>query len=145
MTSFSRRTAAVMVAAAVGLGLLSAQPDRAKDAAAGQIARVSEITDVQSVIEQSQPPNLVVEVTGVVPTGGWSAVTLLPRESATPPADGIYEYDLVAVRPAGPSIQVLTPVKASHVWKAYPADKVKGVRIYGVGKSVKTVKFGESK
>jgi hypothetical protein len=144
MTLFQKLTAAVMVAAAIGVGLLAAQPEGQRDADAGQIARVPEITEVKHHFLDTNPPTLVIEATGVVPTGGWTAVTLLPREYAAPPADGIYEYDLVAVRPSGPAIQVLTPVKARHVWKAYP-EKMRGVRIYGVGKSVKTVKFGDSK
>ena len=129
---------AIIVVVAVVIGYLSAAQKERGAGGAGHIARVPEITDLKHDVQESAPPNLVITATGVVPTGGWTEITLLPRETARPPADGIYEFDLLAVRPSGPAIQVLTKVQASYTWKAYPANEVRGIRVYGSGQGVKT-------
>jgi hypothetical protein len=45
-----------------------------------------------------------------------------------PPADGIYEYELVATPPDGPSTDALTPIEAQAVRHSIPQE-LKGVRV----------------
>ncbi|MBM3981519.1 MAG: hypothetical protein FJ304_14780 [Planctomycetes bacterium] len=83
---------------------------------------------------------LTVTAVGQVPTGGWTGAKLTPRKSKDAPKDGIYEYDLTAVRPTGFVTQALSKVKAEHKWENPPAD-IKGVKVYGTGEGAKTVTF----
>ena len=83
---------------------------------------------------------LTVTAVGQVPTGGWKDAKLTRRATKDAPKDGIYEYDLTAVRPTGIVPQIVSKVKANDVWENPPAD-IKGVRVYGVGDGVKTVQF----
>ncbi len=99
---------------------------------------VKTILSVAHEIEESNPPVLVVTAVGQVPTGGWTGAKLTRRTYKKPPADGIYEYDLTAVPPDGAATQALSRVKATDRWKDPPKD-VKGFKVYGVGKGVKTV------
>jgi hypothetical protein len=85
---------------------------------------------------------LTINATGQVPTGGWKDAKLTPRTYVQAPADGVWEFDMTAVRPTGIVTQALSKVKASHTWENPPAD-LKGVKIYGEGKGVKTVKVGK--
>jgi hypothetical protein len=105
---------------------------------------VKEITDVTWEFETGGKRVLVVTVTGQVPTGGWTDAKLTRRTYIKPPADGIYDYDLTAVRPTGAATQVISKVKTTDRWTNPPAG-MKGVRVHGTGDGVKTVKFDEKK
>ena len=83
---------------------------------------------------------LTITAVGQVPTGGWSGAKLTPRKTKEAPKDGIYEFDLTAVRPDGIVTQVISKVTAKYEWENPPAD-LKGVKIYGEGEGVKTVKI----
>lgn len=107
---------------------------------AAELKRVPRILDVTYEWQESAPPNLVVRVKGEVPTAGWTEPYLIPRTYVNPPADGIWEYDFFLKPPEGIAAQVLTEVKANHTWKGVK-EKLKGVRVYGVGKGVKEIKF----
>jgi hypothetical protein len=98
---------------------------------------VPTIVSIRCAINKSDPPQLVLDVGGEVPTGGWTDPLLNPRTYVTPPANGIWEYDFTAVRPTGTTTQVITPIAASHTWSDYPAATLKGVRVYGVGTGMK--------
>lgn len=104
------------------------------------LEHVPTILKIEYAIEKTNPPNLLVTAYGQVPTLGWTKVQLLRRIYVTPPADGIWEYDLLALRPTGIVPQVLTTVKASNKWKDYDAS-IKGIRVYGIDKGVKEVSF----
>lgn len=131
------RVAAFVVAAAVALDA-SAQdkkPGDKKDAKGEVLKTVIDVTYELS----KDKKKLTVTAIGQVPTGGWKDAKLTPRATKEAPKDGIYEYDLTAVRPTGIVTQVISKVKASHTWENPPAD-IKGVKVYGsVG--AKTVKF----
>ncbi len=83
---------------------------------------------------------LTVTAVGQVPTGGWTGAKLIPRKYKDKPADGIYEYDLTAVRPTGIVTQALSKVRGDHRWTNPPAD-IKGIKVYGTGEGAKTIKF----
>jgi hypothetical protein len=78
---------------------------------------------------------LTVTAVGQVPTGGWKGAKLVRRKAA--PKDGIYEYDMTAVRPTGIVTQVISKVTAKDVWENPPAD-LKGVKVYGAGAGART-------
>jgi len=141
MTSMHQPTAAAALVAALLLSTTLPAQEKGKEVI--KLKRVAQITDVTFELQTSEPPNLVVTASGNVPTGGWTEVQLLRREYEKEPADGIYEYDLLAKPPDGIATQVISKVKATDVWEKVDAKKIKGIRVYGLGKGVKTVKVGQ--
>lgn len=136
------RTKLVVVIAVLIAGVTAAwSQERVKDLV--KLKRVPEIVDVTFELQTTEPPNLIVTAVGQVPTGGWTEVQLLRREYVRPPADGIWEYDLLGKPPEGFATQVISKVKATHVWEEVDATKLKGIRVYGLGEGVKTVKAGQ--
>jgi len=107
----------------------------------GPREKVKTILNLDYTIQTSNPPNLVVTATGQVPTGGWKDARLDRRVYVQFPPDGIWDYDLTAVPPSGPAPTVISQVNATDVWKGFPAGKLKGVRVHGVGDGVKEVRF----
>jgi hypothetical protein len=101
---------------------------------AGKILRVD------FSIEESNPPNLVVTAVGQVPTGGYDPkkVTLQRVAYVAPPADGIQDYKLTAVKPTGIVTQVISEVSGKDRWKGYTKEApwLKGVRVHGVGDGI---------
>jgi hypothetical protein len=134
MMRFVRAAAFAVAAAAI---TLSASADEKKDAKKGEVLKT--VTEATYEFDKDKK-KLTVHATGQVPTGGWKDAKLTPRATKEAPKDGIYEYDLTAVRPDGIVTQVISKVKASHTWENPPAD-IKGVKIYGAGEGAKTVKF----
>jgi hypothetical protein len=134
MTRLTRAVALATVAA-VGMTALAAQKD--KEEPKGELLKT--IIDAKAEFDKDGK-KLTIEATGQVPTGGWKGAKLAPRKYVKPPADGIYEFDMTAVRPEGFVTQVISKVKASHTWDNPPAD-LKGIKIYGEGKGTKTVKI----
>ena len=92
--------------------------------------RVYKVTNVEYAVEKGIPPNLLVTAYGKVSTGGWKYPTLLRRVYVNPPADGIWEYDLIALPPGGPATQIILPVKAADRWEGYDQRNVNGIRVY---------------
>jgi hypothetical protein len=95
--------------------------------------------------QETAPPNLVVRAVGQVSSGGYAKPTLLRAIYATPPADGVQDYFLVAIPPSGPAIQVISEVKASDTWKGFrkEAPWIKGIRVHGVGEGIVVKMFGK--
>jgi len=85
---------------------------------------------------------LSVMAVGEVPTGGYTKSTLTRVTYIKQPEDGIQDYTLRATPPAGPATQVVSQVKASDNWPAFPAW-VKGVRIHGAGDGVLVKMIGD--
>jgi hypothetical protein len=82
---------------------------------------------------------LTITAIGQVPTGGWKDAKLTPRKTKDAPKDGIYEFDMTAVRPTGIVTQIVSKVTAKYTWQSPPAD-LKGIKVYGVGAGAKTIK-----
>jgi hypothetical protein len=132
-----------MAAAAVLAGAFGrAADDKAdkKTDAKGEVVKT--VLSVDTKLEVTKPPVLIVTAVGEVPTGGWTGAKLTRRTYIKPPADGVYEYDLTAVPPTGAATQVVSKVKAKDEWKD-PPEGVKGVKVYGVGEGVKAVQVGK--
>jgi hypothetical protein len=83
---------------------------------------------------KSNPPQLVVHATGVVPTGSWTDGRLIPYVYVTPPQDGIQDFDFVARAPKGYVIQVESPISASWIG-TFPVW-MKGARVHSSTNSV---------
>lgn len=134
------------LSALLGLNLQAAEPAADKPAEAPLLKK---ILKVDLKIQTSKPPNLLVTATGEVNTGGYEKdkVTLTRVVYVTPPADGIQEYELRAVRPDGIVIQVISEVQASDTWQDYrkEAPWIKGVRVLGVGKGIVVKMFDGGK
>jgi len=103
---------------------------------------VKKIKKVTTQVLTSYPPQLLVNVIGEVPSGGFTDVKLVRVSYRNPPQDGIQDYYLKAVPPTQPAIAVISEVKASDLWKGMPAW-VKGVRVHGIEDGVKVVVFNE--
>lgn len=101
---------------------------------------VKKILKVEFAVETIDPPNLIVTVTGQVPTGGYdkNKVNLVRVAYVTPPADGIQDYVLFAVPPSGFATQVISEVKAGNRWKGYAKEApwIKGIRVHGADEGV---------
>lgn len=127
------RAAVLAVLAAFGMtALAAAQKPEKEEKAKGEVLKT--IIDATAKYDKT---SLTIVATGQVPTGGWTGARLTPKD--TKPKDGVYEFEMTAVRPTGIVTQALSKVKASYSWVNPPAD-VKEVKILGVGEGAKTVK-----
>ncbi len=118
--------------------LITSSPALAQNlsSSSSQPVRIGKILSVNYAIEEINPPNLVVEATGEVPTGGWTQAQLFRRIYVNPPLDGIWEYDLYGTPPSQPVPQVISEISASNRWEGFPQDLVKGIRVYGEGSGI---------
>ena len=103
---------------------------------------VKKIKKVETQVLTTNPPQLFVAVSGEVPSGGFTDVTLTRVSYRKPPEDGIQDYYLKAVPPTQPAIAVISEVKARDRWVGMPFW-VKGIRVHGVDDGVKVVLFNE--
>lgn len=129
------RSACAALSLALAFGL-STSADEPKDEKKGEVLKT--IISVTPAYDKEKK-QLTVTAVGQVPTGGWTGAKLTPRKTTEAPKDGIYEYDLTAVRPTGFVTQVISKVTAKHTWDNPPAD-LKGVKVYGAGEGAKTAK-----
>jgi len=132
------RVAAFAVAAA-GFTFASADEKKPEEKKEQKAVVLKTILSVTYEFD-SDKKKLTVTAVGQVPTGGWKDARLTRRATKDAPKDGIYEYDLTAVRPTGIVPQIVSKVTASDTWDNPPAD-IRGVKIHGVGDGAKTVKF----
>lgn len=98
-------------------------------------ARVYRITSVNITIVKTNPPGLDIHVEGEVPTTGWSGFALQYFVYVTPPADGIYEADMVGEPPSGIANPVITPFTHDETRTPFP-DDLKGLKVYSATNSV---------
>lgn len=92
---------------------------------------VREIVEVNAFLEgDEENPQLIVEVEGLAPTGGWTNVRLDPHVYITPPDDGFQDFDMVGVRPQDASTDALSPIEAA--WEGALEDWLIGVRVHAV-------------
>jgi hypothetical protein len=97
-------------------------------------------TIVDATVEfDKEKKTLTINAVGQVPTGGWKDAKLTRKETKEAPKDGIYEYEMTAVRPTGIVTQLVSKVKATDKWENPPTD-LKGIKVLGVGDGAKTVK-----
>ncbi len=123
-------------------GLADEPPENAKPKLPAAVI-VKEVLKIEYLEEEISPPNLIVTVTGEVPTGGYSKPRLMRVLHQTPPEDGIQEFVLLAVPPEGPVTQVISTVTATLRWEGYTKDApwIKGLRVYGTDKGMAQTDF----
>ncbi|WP_116812180.1 hypothetical protein [Steroidobacter cummioxidans] len=89
------------------------------------------IVSVQSVevaLLKSEPPQLLINVTGWAGSTGWHDPELvLQTPDAELSADGVLDLEFQAEPPPG-GLKVLTPISASYLWQEH-ADDVVAVRV----------------
>lgn len=108
---------------------------------AGSIAKAEESVTVPKVTKVGfdLKKGAVMEVTGEVPTGGYSEPMLVKVEYVKQPDDGIQDFTFTAKKPDGIVTQVISKISARYDWKGEIPAWVKGVRIHGTGDGIKTV------
>jgi hypothetical protein len=133
-----RLTVGICLLASIGLADDQAEAVKAVKNPQPPAQIVEKIVDVKYFEQESDPPNLVVTVTGEVPTAGYQHPTLRRATYVAPPADGVQEYFLEATPPAGNAPQVISRVKATNTWKGVGINTswLKGIRVYGAGDGV---------
>ena len=99
------------------------------------------ILEATCLYQVSDPPALLVKATGQVKSLGYTEAKLTRATYVKPPKDGVQDYTLTAVPPAGIAGQALSDVSAEDSWKDFEKDApwLKGVRIHGTGQGVKTI------
>jgi hypothetical protein len=75
-----------------------------------------------------KPGELVLKGVAVAPGEGYTRPYFLPWIYPARPADGVYNVDVLAARPATPGAAVPTELRIEGVWNKYADDRVKGVR-----------------
>lgn len=112
--------------------------------------RVMEVTDVKLSINKSSPPQLALYAEGKVPTSGWSNPTLSPVVYVTTPADLIQDFEFCAQEPAGPVLEIVSPIAATLIAEMDVANywgqgkPLKGVRIHARLNSIEAVLDGKT-
>jgi hypothetical protein len=131
----------VMLAVVMVLGMMAfavaqkPEPEK-KDAPKGEVLK--KVLEVSADFDKDKK-TLTITAIGQVPTGGWKDAKLTRKETKEAPKDGIYEFELTAVRPTGIVPFIVSKVKASDTWENPPAD-LQEIRVLGVGDGAKTVK-----
>lgn len=90
---------------------------------------VLEVTEINLAFPRIFPPQINIAVAGTVPSAGWTEPQLIPYTYIQAPPDGIYDFDFVANPPEEITAQVITPIKATYVWKFSPQE-LKGIRVH---------------
>ncbi|WP_294825084.1 hypothetical protein [uncultured Flavobacterium sp.] len=98
--------------------------------------KIFAVKDVIISIGKSNPPTLIINAEGDVPTTGWKGGILSPYIYAKQPEDGIYEFDFIAQEPGGIVNEVITPISASYSDEAFDPE-IKGVKIYASNNFIK--------
>lgn len=91
-------------------------------------AKIHKVSAIEICVLKSKPPQLAVFATGQVPTAGWRRSVLIPYTYIGPPKDGIYDFDFVAERPAGPVPAVVSPIAITDIVPL--VDGLRGVRLH---------------
>jgi hypothetical protein len=89
---------------------------------------VASVTSAEARLTRSLPPILSITAIGEVSSLGWSGAELSPYIYIEPPADGLWDFDFVAVPPSGFAGQQMCAISAQ--WEGEAESWVKGVRIH---------------
>ena len=90
-----------------------------------------------AVVERSKTgDSLILKAEGKTPTAGYYELAFLPRINPGPPADGVYDVDVIGYKPQAPAAQAATPVEVKGEWGDYPKARLKGVRFMAKNNAV---------
>jgi hypothetical protein len=95
---------------------------------------IHEVTEVGAFRTDDTPPRLIVEVSGMAATPGWTNVRLERQTYLTPPEDGVQEFDLVGDRPADVAPELLTDVLTDYAGE--DEEWITAVRVHGAQNDV---------
>lgn len=110
------------------------------------LERVPQIVRIEYALADDDPTTLLVTAHGKLAAGEPNDVYLLRREYASPPADGIWEFDLLTAPLAAKATlpektgEGETELRATSRWEKYD-QSMAGIRVYGIGKGVKEIKY----
>lgn len=91
--------------------------------------KIFRVDSVSVVRNKMNPPEMHTTAKGTCTTTGWTSGRLSRYQYVTPPADGIQEYDFVAIPPSGIIHETLTPIEAEDSLSPIP-NWCKGVRVH---------------
>jgi hypothetical protein len=113
-------------------------PKKLLSRSAQMYAGQEQILDVDSatVALGKTPDTLELTASGKTSAPGYTELAFLPRINPGPPADGIYDVDVIGYKPQGVAAQVVTPVEVKGQWDNYPKTELKGVRFVTKTKEV---------
>lgn len=97
-------------------------------------SRVYSVTSLTLLIEESMPPGLRIHVEGETVNPHWSNIELSYFVYINPPADGIYEADVIGT-PSDIGPDVLSPFRIDASRRLFP-DDLKGLKVYSATNSV---------
>ena len=105
------------------------------------MARVLSISNVQLMLQKSNPPSLLVLAAGKVGTPGWRNLDLRSIEKKLSD-DGILDVEMIGTPPQGPIIQLVTDVTADLVITS-DVERIVGVAVHS-RTNIVTQLLGES-
>lgn len=99
------------------------------------MAHVPEVLSVEICqFESVGGMSLHIHASGAVATTGWSGIRLSPRFYASPPPDGLWEFDFEGHPSGGPVLDVVLPVSGSYT-SGMPAW-FQGAKVYAAQNSL---------
>ena len=94
--------------------------------------RVHSIEKTDLTVIKKNPPDLVIQAFGKVPTTGWTSPQLSPFYFVVPPEDGFQDLDFLAEKPEGIQLQVEIPISTDTILKDYENFWGKGKPLLGI-------------
>jgi hypothetical protein len=91
--------------------------------------KVNRIDSVKLEILKTNPPTLLITVTGQNLNSNYTSIRLEPFIYVHPPLDGIWEFSMIGEVPPITD-QLITDVGAEYSWRDFPKE-LKGVKVYG--------------
>lgn len=96
---------------------------------------VSNAYTLVCAVLKRNPPVFSILAKGDVNTGGWSQPEL--RRTSGPLVDGVIELDFIAVPPAGPSTDVITPIEVKS--EVEDLGNVRGISVRAQNNTLTTI------
>lgn len=103
-------------------------------------AKVMSVESACFHINKRNPPQLAVRAIGQVNTSGWKGGELAPWIYVVQPADGIQDFEFIAIPPTGIVLEVITPIEGMVCGQMQ--DWMKGVRIHAATNHIEVL-FGD--
>lgn len=103
-----------------------------------QTVKVEFIKSVSASLIKTNLPGLVIIAKGENPNTNYTNIRLEPRVYIAPPANGVWEFDMVGEVPPITD-NIMAEVTAEYQWKNIPKD-VKGIKVYAL-RNDKTIKL----
>lgn len=111
-------------------------PKKSLTRSAAMYAGQEPIVSVDTASVAVGKDGLELQADGKAASAGYTHPGFLPRITMAPPADGIYEVDVVADRPAAAAAQAATPITVKGEWAPYPESRLKGVKFIAKNNAV---------